>query len=216
MKKPKSIAGAIKGAAKEMADKTTACLGRKRDPAIDEQVLEATIQILEEKGFGGMTMDLVAAQAKAGKASLYRRWPSKAELVRDALIWMSRSSVDSSKLPDTGSLRGDLLAVVKPYSQEFAERKLRVMAGLGSFYTEHQQTADEVFCGIFESWTTMNRAIFRRAIERGEVPKSAPVDLLCDTIIALASHYKRTQQKPFDRSAYAEFLDAVVMPAVKK
>jgi len=207
---------ALKKATCDVAEKTSVCLGRKRDPAIDEQVLEATINILAEKGFDGMTMDLVAARAKAGKATLYRRWPSKAELVRDALIWMSRSAVDSTKLPDTGNIREDLLALVKPYSQEHAERKLRVMEGLGSFYANHKEMADEVFCGIFGTWTAMNQALLNRAIERGEIPKSAPVDLLCETITAMASHYKRTQQKGFDRAAYAIFLDSVLMPALKK
>ncbi|RYZ94564.1 MAG: TetR family transcriptional regulator, partial [Proteobacteria bacterium] len=119
-------------------------------------------------------------------------------------------------LPDTGNLRDDLLALVKPYSQKHAERKLRVMEGLGSFYTAHKKVADEVFCGIFGAWNTTNRALLNRAIERREIAKTAPVEMVCETIIAMASHYKRTQQKGFDRAAYAVLLDSVLMPALKK
>ena len=122
--------------------------GRKRDPALDTHIIKVALDILADRGFDRMTMDMVAAHAKAGKATVYRRWPSKAELVRDALIWMSRGSIDPDHAPDTGSLRGDLLSVLKPYSAERSERKLRVLAGLGSFSTEHREIADEVMAGI--------------------------------------------------------------------
>ena len=106
--------------------KSAAVLGRKRDPKLDDTILESTLNILAEKGFDSMTMDMVAADAKSGKATLYRRWPSKPELVRDALIFMSKGSVDVDHLPDTGSLKEDLLAIVKPYSSEHGQRKIRV------------------------------------------------------------------------------------------
>lgn len=71
--------------------------------------MEAVIDILAEAGFDGMTMDMVAARAKTGKATVYRRWSSKLELVRDALTWMNRNHHELDLLPDTGSLRSDLL-----------------------------------------------------------------------------------------------------------
>ena len=63
--------------------------------------------MLAETGYDGMTIDMVAARAKAGKATLYRRWASKAELVLDAVACMKSSDVDLDRLPDTGTLRGD-------------------------------------------------------------------------------------------------------------
>ena len=55
-------------------------LGRKRDPSRDAKILEATLDVLAEVGAAGLTMDAVAARAGAGKATIYRRWTSKAEL----------------------------------------------------------------------------------------------------------------------------------------
>ena len=92
------------------ANKKTAQVGRKRDESLDEVILDAAIDILAETGYDRMTMDMVATRAKTGKATIYRRWSSKARLVRDALVSMSSQSVELKKLPDTGTLKGDLLA----------------------------------------------------------------------------------------------------------
>ena len=65
-------------------------LGRKRDHTRDPEILDAALDVLAETGYDGMTIDMVAARAKAGKATLYRRWPSKAELVIDAVACMKQ------------------------------------------------------------------------------------------------------------------------------
>ena len=195
--------------------KEIAVLGRKRDHTLDARIIEAALEILAEAGFDSMTMDMVAARAKAGKATLYRRWPSKGELVRDAVIWMSRSSVELEHLPDTGSLRGDLLAVLRPYSKDFGERKLRVLAGLGSFFSEHRKLAEEATAGIFEPWTAVNRALMLRAIERGEIAKGADVDMACEIVVSMTSHRTLTLSKPFDKAFYSDLLDKILLPALR-
>ena len=74
--------------------------------------------MLSEYGYDGMTIEMVANRAKAGKATLYRRWPSKAELVLDAVVCMKKADVDLDSLPDTGTLRGDLVSMIRPPSVE--------------------------------------------------------------------------------------------------
>lgn len=190
-------------------------LGRKRDHTLDTRILEAAIEILAELGFDGMTMDMVAARTKSGKATLYRRWPSKAELVRDALIWMSQHSVELEHLPDTGNLRDDLLTLIKPYSLEFSERKLRVLAKLGSFFSEHRKLAEEASAGIFEPWTEVNRTLMQRAIQRGEIAAQADIEMACQVIIAMTSYRSLTQGQPFGRTDYAALLDHILLPGLK-
>lgn len=190
-------------------------LGRKRDHHRDQDFLQATIHLLAEIGFDGMTMDLVAARAKAGKATLYRRWPSKEVLVRDALISMSRNSVEVEKLPDTGSLRDDLLAVLKPYSMEYSERKLKVLAGLGSFSTQHQKLYDEALAGIFGPWTEVNTTLMKRAVERGELPPDANMEMACDVIVSMTAFRTSTQRKQFDKASYEVLLDHILIPGLK-
>ncbi|MGV3525529.1 MAG: TetR/AcrR family transcriptional regulator [Candidatus Sericytochromatia bacterium] len=193
--------------------KPPATLGRKRDHGLDTRILDATICILAEVGFDSMTMDMVAAQAKAGKATLYRRWPSKAELVRDALICMSRGSVDLTQLPDTGTLRGDLLALVKFHSAEYSERKLRVLAKLGSYFSAHPQIAEEAYAGIFEPWTEINRSLMQRAMARGELPADADIELACEVIVAVIA-YRSRRCKPSGKAEYAALLDHILLPAL--
>jgi AcrR family transcriptional regulator len=103
-----------------------------------------------------MTMDMIAARAKAGKATVYRRWSSKVVLVRDALAWMNQNHLELENLPDTGSLREDLLMLLKPQSIAEEERKFRVLAGLGSFL-QHPAFAEAGTAGIFEPWMVVNR-----------------------------------------------------------
>src|SRR3954468_4364669 len=104
-------------------------LGRRRDHTRDAEILDAAIDVLAETGYDGMTVDMVAARAKAGKATLYRRWPSKPDLVLDAVACLKRDDLNLAALPDTGSLRGDLVAMIRPPSIRDGERKLKIMAG---------------------------------------------------------------------------------------
>ncbi|WP_333474160.1 TetR/AcrR family transcriptional regulator [Paenibacillus gyeongsangnamensis] len=173
---------------------------------------QAAIDILAEAGFDGMTMDLVAARAKAGKATVYRRWSSKAELVRDALTWMNRNHLELDCLPDTGTLRDDFLALLKPQSIEEGERKLRVIAGLGSFFSQHPEAVN---AGIFEPWVVVNRELMHRAVGRGEIPAHADIEMACQVITSMASFRGLILRKPFDKRFFTALIDGILLPALK-
>jgi AcrR family transcriptional regulator len=198
----------------DVAEKPAQTLGRKRDHTRDAQILEAAIDILADAGFDGMTMDMVAARAKAGKATVYRRWSSKAELVQDALTWMNRNHLELDRLPDTGTLRGDLLALLKEQSIEEGEHKLRVIAGLGSFL-QHPEFSEAGKTVIFESWDTLNRELMYRAVGRGEFPAHADIEMACQVIISMASFRGLIQRKPFDKRFYTALIDGILLPALK-
>jgi AcrR family transcriptional regulator len=189
-------------------------LGRKRDHTVDGKILDAAIDVLAEAGFDGMTMDMVAARAKAGKATVYRRWASKAQLVRDALARMNRTHLELDRMPDTGTLRGDLFAVLKPQSIEEKERKLRVIAGLGSFSSEYQEFA-EAGHGIFDSWVAVNRALMQRAVDRRELPGNADIEMACQVITSMATYRGLIQRKPMDKAFFTAFIDGILLPALK-
>jgi len=118
--------------------------GRKRDHSRDPEILRCTIDVLAETGFEGMTIEMVAARAKAGKATLYRRWASKGELVVDAVACLKQGALDLDDLPDTGTLRGDLVAMIKPHSIDEAEKKMRVMAGVVTMLSTTPELAEAV------------------------------------------------------------------------
>lgn len=200
------------------AEDDSACLppklGRKRDHTRDPEILAAALEVLAETGYDGMTIDMVAARAKAGKATLYRRWPSKAELVVDAVVCMKKNDVDHDQLPDTGTLRGDLVAMIKPHSIEDGEKKLQVMAGLMSMLSKAPELAQAVNAAIVEPRAAVNRILMRRAIERGEI--SADCDIEAVSLIApsMSAYQLLILRKTVDRDFLISLIDGVVLPAV--
>src|SRR6202167_712818 len=82
--------------------------GRPRDPRIDGAVLRATVELLAETGYPGLLVSAIAERAGTSKPAIYRRWPSKAHLVHEAVFPIS----DTTALPHTGSLGGDVREMV--------------------------------------------------------------------------------------------------------
>lgn len=189
-------------------------LGRKRDHTRDPDILDAALDVLAETGYDGMTMELVAARAKAGKATLYRRWPSKGELVIDAIACMKRGDIDRNNLPDTGTLRGDLVAMIKPNALEDGTRKMRIMAGLMSMISRNPELAEAARVAIVEPRASANRILLQRAIDRGEISADCDIDNLAALSQSMAIYRVLVLQKPVNRDFFIKLIDGVVLPAV--
>ena len=190
-------------------------LGRKRDHTRDADILDAAIAVLAEIGYDRMTMDMVALRARAGKATMYRRWPSKAELVLEAIAHMKGNQVDHDDLPTTGNLRDDLLALFKPQSFEDEQLKMRAMAGLSSMLSQHREFAEAANAAIVEPWAAVNRLLISRAIERGEVAAVVDVDTLAQVIPSMSAYRTLILRKPLDRAFLTSMIDAVLLPALR-
>ncbi|MFI2362131.1 TetR/AcrR family transcriptional regulator [Promicromonospora sp. NPDC019610] len=188
-------------------------LGRKRDHTRDPEILDAALDVLSESGYDGMTIDMVAARAKAGKATVYRRWSSKAELVLDAVACMKQGEIDLDDLPDTGTLRGDLVAMIRTPSIRDGERKLKVMAGIVSMIARSPELAAAAQEALVEPRARANRVFFRRAIERGEIPADVDVEKLCIIGPALVAYSVLMLGRPVDRDFLVENIDQVILPA---
>jgi AcrR family transcriptional regulator len=188
-------------------------LGRKRDHTRDPEILEAALDVLAETGYDGMTIDMVATRAKAGKATLYRRWSSKADLVLDAVVCMKSRDIDLDALPDTGTLRGDLVAMIKTPSIRESERKLKVMAGIASMIARSPELAVAAQNALVEPRASVNRIFFRRAIERGEIPADADVEQLCMISPAMVAYRVLMLGKPVDREFLVSTIDKIILPA---
>lgn len=189
-------------------------LGRKRDHTRDPEILDAALDVLAEVGYDRMTMDMVAARAKAGKATVYRRWPSKADLVIEAVACMKKMDADPAKLPDTGTLRGDLIAMMKPHTIVDAEKKLQVMAGLVSMLAQNPEFTDAVNDAIVEPRASVNRLFLQRAVDRGEIPADVDIEQLAILAPSMASYRVLVLRKPVDRAFLMGVLDDILLPAV--
>jgi AcrR family transcriptional regulator len=188
--------------------------GRKRDPARDTAILDAAIDTLGDVGFERMTMDMVALRAGAGKATVYRRWPSKEAMVLDAVAQMKRDQVDLDALPDTGSFRGDMLALFRPNSVAETERKLRAMRGVATLLSFDAAMSDAASDALVGPWVTANRTLMERAIARGEASASAPVERLAAIVPSLGAFRSLVQRRPFDRAFLEDMIDDVLLPAL--
>jgi AcrR family transcriptional regulator len=188
--------------------------GRRRDPALDTVILDAAIEVLAEVGYERMTMDMVALRAKAGKAAAYRRWKSKSDLVIDAVAHLKRTQVDLDALPDTGTLRGDLLGLFKPSSAREGERKMRVMAGLASVLSQHPELAEAGNAAIIEPWVNANLRLMKRALACGEIRADASIDIASQVLPSMAAYRALIQRKPFELQFLTQVIDRLLLPAL--
>ena len=189
-------------------------LGRPLDVSRDADILDAALDVLAEEGFDGMTIDMVAARAKAGKATLYRRWPSKTELVIDAVACMKNSDINLDDLPDTGTLRGDLIAMMKPAPIRDATHKMRVMAGLVSLIARNPELAEAARAAVIAPRAEINRRFLQRAIDRGEIPADIDIPLVAMISPSMVTYRTMMLGKPVDRDYLIGILDKIILPAV--
>lgn len=192
-------------------------VGRKRDHSRDPEILEVALDVLAEVGYAGMTVDMVATRAKAGKATLYRRWPSKAELVIDAIACMKQppGTVAGSVYvpPDTGTLRGDLVAMVKPKAVSDGNRHLRIMLGVASMLSQEPDLLEAINDIMIRPRTSAYEVIFQRAVDRGEIGPGVDVELLASLGPATSMFRAVYHQKPPSREAMLHLIDTVILPA---
>jgi AcrR family transcriptional regulator len=189
-------------------------LGRPLDLTRDADILDAALDVLAEEGFDGMTIDMVAARAKAGKATLYRRWPSKTELVIDAVACMKNSDLNLDDLPDTGTLRGDLVAMIKPPTIRDAERKLRVMAGLISLIARNPELAEAARVAVIAPRAAINRTFLQRAIDRGEISPDVDIAMVSNISPSMVTYRTMMLAKPVDREFLISLIDKIILPSV--
>ena len=132
--------------------------------------MSAVIELLGEVGYEAMTMDAVAARAHASKTTIYKRWRGKPELVRAAV-----GSHIAGRVPvpaDTGSLRGDLLAVMRAVRGHLTEEFLAMMSGLVHAMRSDRELADVLWSHLAGD-QGIALPIVRRGVGRGELPAGA-------------------------------------------
>jgi AcrR family transcriptional regulator len=203
----------LDGAAKTEAP-GPARLGRKRDHTRDGAILDAATDVLGEVGYTSLTVDMVALRARAGKATVYRRWSSKEELVLDVVDRLKHSQVDLSSLPDTGTIREDLIALFRPQSVEEDTRRNKALAGLASVLAHHSVFAEAANEALVKPWADAHRLLMQRAVDRGEIPVSADIETICQVLPTMAAYRALVQRKPFDRDFLVSSIDVVILPAL--
>lgn len=158
--------------------------GRPRSGECDRAIEAAALDLLVEEGFAGMSVEGVAARAGVGKATIYRRWGNKADLVLDAVIHRCQDHVVS---PDTGSLRGDAAEMLRALLGKF-RRDGRLMQAFSAEQHRHPELADTFRATFLAERRAAMREILERGVARGDLAADADLDLLGDVGAALMWH----------------------------
>ncbi|WP_020580377.1 TetR/AcrR family transcriptional regulator [Actinopolymorpha alba] len=180
---------------------------RRRGAALNAAIFQATLDELAESGYAKLSMERVAERARAGKASLYRRWPTRAELALDAV---RHAMPDPLTPPDTGSLRGDLLA-----SMRFAATTLAGPAGeaLRGLISELLRDRPQALAQYSQgTWERIMLAIARRAADRGEIDPSAVTPRRLEVGQALLRQHFLIKGTPIPDEVIVEIVDEVLIP----
>lgn len=172
-----------------------ASIGARRNPATEEAVLAAASELLIEGGIAALTMEAVAKRARAGKATLYRWWPNRGQLLLAVYV----ASKSGFVVPHTGRLREDLISYVGQMLRHWRDApEGQVMRHL----IAEAQSAPEVMAALTEMrnerWQDL-RDIFRRAAARGELATGVEVNAAEERIAAQAWYWLLTNQIPADK-----------------
>ena len=179
----------------------------------EQEILDATLDVLVDVGYDRLTMDAVASRAKASKATLYRRWEGKAALVIDALI----SQKTPLEVPnDTGSLRGDLLSVFCAPGGLTDDHQTAL---LGSVVTAIGRDAE--FAAAFRERfiapkVAVARQIYERAHARGELRDDVDIEILSAALPGIVLHRMFLLGDQATPDLISRVVDQVIVPAATR
>ena len=155
--------------------------GRPRSEQADQAILAATLKLVAEQGVAGTTIEGVAAEAGVGKTTIYRRWPSKNDLIVAAI-----SELPPREFPDTGSLPGDMAALATLQRERLAGTGLfRIVPGVLAESMNDPDLHGRIMERVIGPLRGLLRQIIERGIARGELRPDLDVEALVDILHAI-------------------------------
>ncbi|MFE4665162.1 TetR/AcrR family transcriptional regulator [Streptomyces sp. NPDC056716] len=194
-----------------MTDVATARRSRLT-PEREAELYEAVLDLLREVGYDALTMDAVAARTRSSKATLYRQWGGKAQLVVRALRQCKPHHLNDI---DTGSLRGDLHAMVSQEDDCAMEQTSALMRGIAMAIHTNADLREAFSDQLIDPEMADFRKILERAIARGEVRSDCPaLDFLLHMLVGGFATRALLDDKPPTQEFLISYVDAVVLPAL--
>jgi len=178
--------------------------------AREEEILDATVDELLEVGYDRLTMDAVAARARAGKATLYRRWSSKPSLVVDAVV---RSRCGTLVAPDTGSLRSDLVQLFTGPQGLASQLNARVLGVVLTALQTDPDFAERFRSQFLAPKITVMQDIYARAAARGELSGAADPALLGPALAGILLHRVFVLGEQITTDVVERVVDQIILPA---
>jgi AcrR family transcriptional regulator len=190
--------------------------GRPRDESRDAAILAATREVLGEVGYDRLTIEAVAARAKASKATVYRRWSGKATLVVDAIKATGpQAGPDGAPpcyWPDTGSLREDLLAGARAFAERLTSEEGALLAAVMTAQLRDPELAAAMRAKSYEDKRRSCRLLTERAIARGELDSTSGVDTFVEVLPAVMFNRLLLSGEPLDEAFVQHVVDDIALP----
>ena len=175
----------------------------------EQEILDATLEVLADVGYDRLTMDAVATRAKASKATLYRRWNGKVSLVIDAVL----SVKSTPEAPDTGNLRDDLIQSFCGMGGLTDEQSVATFASVITAISRDQDFARAFRQDVIGPKSQLSRSIFARAQERGEIAQDVDIDLLAPALAGIVLHRVYVMGEVPDEALITRVIDQIILPA---
>ncbi|MDH2425922.1 TetR/AcrR family transcriptional regulator [Sphaerisporangium sp. TRM90804] len=187
---------------------------RRRGAALEEAILRAAVEELTENGYPGLTMDRVARRAGTNKNAIYRRWPNRAAL---GIAAYRRMTVADARLPDTGELRGDVLALLRGANRHWSSPTGDILRGLLSGLGDDPELLAQLREQSSDGGAAMWLTVLGRAVARGEVAPEALHPRVATVAVVLLRNEFITRGVPSVPDAVlVEIVDEVYLPLVRR
>ncbi|MFF0209767.1 MULTISPECIES: TetR/AcrR family transcriptional regulator [Actinomycetes] len=181
-------------------------------PEREAELYGAVLDLLREVGYDALTMDAVAARTRSSKATLYRQWGGKAELVVRAMHNQKPGSIADV---DTGSLRGDLHTIIGREDDCVMAENVALMRALAMAVHQNDDLRQALRELLVEPEVEEFRRIVDRAIERGEVrPDNPALDYIVHMLVGAFATRMLIDEQPPTQAFLRSYIDAVVLPAL--
>lgn len=176
------------------------------------EILDATLEVLSDVGYDRLTMDAVAARAKASKATLYRRWTNKVSLVVDAL----QHSKGPTQVPDTGSLRDDLRLLMCGEGGLGDPQSVAVFAAVLTAIVRDAEFGAAFRDQVVGPKIAASQQVWERARERGELREDADLSLLEPALAGIVLHRVFVMGETPDDELITRVIDQILLPAATR
>ncbi len=186
---------------------------RRRGEALESALLDAAWAELADRGYDELTIDAVATRAQTSRAVLYRRWPGKPELVLAALVHQAK--IDPVAIPDTGSLRGDVVALLHEVNKVRPRLVTQLLTRLGAFYTEAGTSLAELSAYVQGGRDAVLDEVIGRAVARGEIQPGQVSGRVARLPVDLFRHELLMTLRPVADGVIEEIVDDIFLPLVR-
>jgi AcrR family transcriptional regulator len=197
-----------------MSLKSSAAPQRRRGRVLEEALLDAAWAEITERGYDDMTIDAVAVRAGTSRAVLYRRWPNKQELVLAAVA--HEAGKDVVVAPDTGSLRGDVIALLRQANKVRVGLATQLFTQLGGFYRQSGTSLAELSAFVQGGRDAILEEAIQRAIDRGEIQPEQVTERIARLPVDLFRHEILMTMRPLSEEAIEEIVDGIFLPLIEQ